>query len=972
MAVSLVIGIAAGAGAAAFTASALLIAGAFVVGAGLGKYVMDGLVPDTGGMDGSNQTIKEAAAPRPLIYGTVRTGGVIVFADTTGEENKYLHMVVAFAGHEINDYRKIFINEKLVWDDGAYQGNWNQYLDIRIHRGNETSADSVLVSRTTKWTNNHKLLDTAYIYVRLKYDAEELNSIPNISAIIEGKKVLNPATGVTAFSDNPALCIRDYLTDTKYGLGESASSIDAASLAFAVSKCDETVALDAGGNQKRYTCNGIMSSDRSRKANITNLLKCMGGQLTYSNKSYYMKPAVYVTPSSVLIDESNIVGAIKTRTKQSRRQLYNGVKGTYISAENNYTKSDYPAQISSSYAAADGDPIYMDLQLPFVTNNTQAQRLAKIALLESRQQTSVTIPCNLAALNFKAGDNVMVSNVKMGWSSKVFEVIGYQMSFSEAGQIVVNLELIETASELYDWNASDEEDFFASGELDLYDGLTTQPPTNLTATSVTNINEDGTAVERLNIDWDASADVYVERYEVEWATQNAPYETAVTDGLRFEVKPVIAGVTYYCRVRAVNNLGVKSAYVTANVTASGDDTAPAAPASLTATPQANSVVLTWTNPSDADFSHMTVRQLQSGGSWATVASVSGGKNETETFTVGNVVGGTTYSYAIRSVDYSGNVSAYVYSGTVVPLSPETRAPRASHGYVYWNYLVTNPPATPTATSYNYDTNTFGGLSQHWQMDPPSVTVFTTDRYAASYTITENAYDGTQTIVFSTPFKNFAFDGLVSFTNLSNTLADPNTTNITTIDGGLVKTGIVEADRIKIDNSTIDTGLVGGVEALKIKNLGVETIHVGDNQITVPSFVRNTPLSYLAQDNVNYTTISTLQINVTGAPVQVEAVLRIMAANTNGTIATSGVVTYDQGIQFETFNSSNQQLGIFFSYVTNLSLHNRVSSSSISSILYTPPAAAAYVKIRSQTRAQTVTNRDLFIIESTISTLEVKK
>jgi len=820
MAVSLVVGIAGAAGAAALGASALLIAGAFVVGAGLGKYVMDGMVPDTGGMDGSTQTIKEPAAPRPLIYGTVRTGGVIIFADTTGDDNKYLHMVVAFAGHEINDYRKIFVNEKLVWDDGAYQGNWNQYLDIRIHRGNETAADSVLVSRTTKWTSNHKLLDTAYIYVRLKYDAEELNSIPNISAIIEGRKVLNPATGVTAFSDNPALCIRDYLTDTKYGLGEPASSIDADSLAFAVSKCDETVALDAGGNQKRYTCNGIMSSDRSRKANINNLLKCMGGQLTYSNKFYYMKPAVYVSPSSVVIDESNIVGSIKTRTKQSRRQLYNGVKGTYISAENNYIKSDYPAQISSTYAAADGDPIYMDLQLPFVTNNTQAQRLAKIALFESRQQTSVTIPCNLAALNFKAGDNVMVSNVKMGWSFKVFEVIGYQMSFSDAGQIIVNLELIETASDIYNWNASDEKDFFASGELDLYDGSTAQPPSSLTATTSTLINEDGTAVEKLLISWGASADVYVERYEVEWATYNAPYQTAVTDGLTYEVQPIIAGATYYVRVRAVNNLGVKSSYVSANVTASGDNTAPAAITGLSKTAASNAVVLSWTNPSDADFSHVEIQQNTTGGTYGAVASVSGGRGEAATTTIGNLVGGNNYYYKIRSVDYSGNASAYVFSGVVVPLSPETRAPRNAHGYVYFKTASANPPNLPSATSYDYDSNVIGGLTSTWQQDPLTVTGGEGKYWAASYVVTESAYGGTETVAFAGPFSSFNFDGLVTFSNLNNTLAASSTV----IDGDRITTGVIDVAQVNIsgtaqNNFNIQSASSGS--RMKITNDAIE-------------------------------------------------------------------------------------------------------------------------------------------------------
>ena len=46
----------------------------------------------------------------------------------------------------------------------------------------------------------------------------------------------------------------------------------------------------------------------------------------------------------------------------------------------NYKVLDYPPQISSTYATEDGDPLFLDMPLPFVTNNIQAQRLAKIAL----------------------------------------------------------------------------------------------------------------------------------------------------------------------------------------------------------------------------------------------------------------------------------------------------------------------------------------------------------------------------------------------------------------------------------------------------------------------------------------------------------------------------------------------------------------------------------------------------------------
>ena len=60
----------------------------------------------------------------------------------------------------------------------------------------------------------------AYIYVRLEYDPEVLftNGIPNITAIVRGKKVHNPVTDVTEWTQNPALCIADYVNDSTYGL----------------------------------------------------------------------------------------------------------------------------------------------------------------------------------------------------------------------------------------------------------------------------------------------------------------------------------------------------------------------------------------------------------------------------------------------------------------------------------------------------------------------------------------------------------------------------------------------------------------------------------------------------------------------------------------------------------------------------------------------------------------------------------
>ena len=69
-----------------------------------------------------------------------------------------------------------------------------------------------------------------------------------VTAVIKGKKVYDPRTSTTAWSDNPALCcMRDYLTSGKegtnttiynYGLSEDIESVDDDLVTIAANVCD--------------------------------------------------------------------------------------------------------------------------------------------------------------------------------------------------------------------------------------------------------------------------------------------------------------------------------------------------------------------------------------------------------------------------------------------------------------------------------------------------------------------------------------------------------------------------------------------------------------------------------------------------------------------------------------------------------------------------------------------------------------
>ena len=1078
MAITLIAGIAA-AGSYAVTVgvAGFVLASAFTafaIGAGL-SLVSRALMPkpDIGTqMGGQSVTTREAAHSRKIVYGRARIGGNIVYLESTGSDNKYLWLVIAVAGHEIDAYESVWFNDEKIYNGTNFLNNWASVVNISFYKGDQTAADSALVSASnSKWTADHKLLDTAYMVLRLEHDPEKFSSgLPNISTIIRGKKVLDPSDNSTAWSQNPALCIYDYLRDTKYGLSETVANILTSSVTTAKGVCDEAITLSAGGTQPRYTIDGVVDTSNSIKANIETMIGSMAGRLVYSGGKFEVHAGEYIAPS-ITVDESQVIGEITVQTKQSRRNAFNGVKGVFLSEEDNYILADYPAQISSAYAVQDGDPIYLDMALPYTSNNIRAQRLAKLALFRSRQQEAITIPCNLSALRFKIGDNISVTNTRLGYNGKVFEVVGYAMDFTSGGQIVVNVDAIETAASIWDWQASDEEVFLGAGEVELYNGATAIAPTSISVTSDSFLSDDGTFNSKFNVTWTDADDAFTDHYVVEWKlTSSSTYFSQQTKSSPFNIVNLNSDQTYNVRVKAVNELGVSSTYINSTPTAAKDTTAPALPTSFSATAGYKSISLGWTNPSDKDFSNVEVyRATSSGGTFATVATVGGGFGANAEFLNGGLADATTFYYKFRSVDYSGNktvdengdplytaeVSAttnaaaingtdgsntapvYAYkrssstlastnkpttsqtwtfadasfgdndlgngwtgdiptgnddlyicaavasststtdevvaadwsapqvlgtkgddgtngyntavvygykrsASTVTDKPDEDRVwtfsngtwdsndlgnsftgtipsgtndlyvctavaasqsstdtvtgtsdwgspqllassgtdgaagPRNAQGFLYYSVSGSQPSA-PTATSFNFSTGDFSGLTADWSRTPPEITGADAAYWATSFTVVEATLDGSQTITFSTPFSSFAFNGLVTFSNLNDELADGTSgSEITTINGGLIKTGTMEADRIRIDGVGIDvvtsgtnkTLIIGnsGVTTVKLDNLAVTTLKIADQAVTIP-----TSTSLASSYTFNSTTASlvmTLTFTGSGAVAEV--------------------------------------------------------------------------------------------------------
>ncbi len=204
---------------------------------------------------GLTETLRQAVTERRVIYGTSRVGGTMV-ALGTGEDQKYLYIAVVLASHEVAGIDTVYFNDEPIFPDmidGSGLVTGGTYANVaRIEKMNGADAQSAntnMLAEIADWTNDHRLQGVAYLYVRLEYDRDAYpNGIPNISATVRGREISDPRDGQTKFTDNPALCVRDYLRDERYGRSVELGELEDSFFIAAANICDEMVpclAVDA-------------------------------------------------------------------------------------------------------------------------------------------------------------------------------------------------------------------------------------------------------------------------------------------------------------------------------------------------------------------------------------------------------------------------------------------------------------------------------------------------------------------------------------------------------------------------------------------------------------------------------------------------------------------------------------------------------------------------------------------------------
>jgi len=607
-----------------------------------------------------------SAADRAVIYGRSRQGGVIVYDEATGENNKYLHRIVAFAGHEVESFDEIYIDDEVATVD--VDGNvtsptrYNGKVRINLHLGSpDQEADSDLVAESFKWTAQHRLRGVAYMYIRMAFNADVFpNGIPTFTATVKGKKVYDPRTDTTAWSDNPALCIRDYLTNTTYGLGELEASIDDTYVIAAANVCDQTNTI---ASTTRYTMNGGFTTSATPYDFLNSTLTSMGGSMWYGQGKWRMKAAHWTAPVMDL-NEDDLRSSISVSTRHSRRDNFNVIKGTFRGEESNWQTTDYPEVASATYLAADNNQESVaDVDLNFTDNSIEARRLGLISLERNRQQLTVNASFGLRALELQVGDNIRLTNSRFGWANKEFEVTQWTFGLVDEFDLQVSMVLRETAESVFD-EVDDgvvyERDNTAL--LSPFDvpsvGISVEALAQVSNQKVSNI-----AVATITSGRPEAID-YV---EVEYKIASETTYSSFGQGTLGEFRVRDLDVNFYdFRARAVNTFGIKGQFeylVDIEVNAFLGD--PSDVSSLAVELSGGSLFLSWPPIPDPDLSHYEIKlnTNTTGATWGNSSTVIEKIARPATSASLPARSGT---FLIRAYDKEGNFSA---APTIVVVLP---------------------------------------------------------------------------------------------------------------------------------------------------------------------------------------------------------------------------------------------------------------------------------------------------------------
>ncbi|KGA58412.1 fibronectin type III domain protein [Proteus vulgaris] len=404
------------------------------------------------------QMLRSSSAPETVIVGKTVISGLLFFAEEEAgeqDENEKITLALALAGHPIEKIGKIWLGDDLIETFGEYTVHEVKHLwlrslkitapvvEVELHNSRE-DVDPFMLKNCPSWKEDMIGRGLAWLRVTLTFDQEKFPyGLPNVKCEVWGKHLFDPRTGQTEWSNNGALVILDYY---RHYLKVPDTDIDFDSFKQAADLCDEKVSLPEGGFESRYTLNGAYDLNESPSSVLEAMHKCINAEPTFTAGKHGIQIGAYYGPAIKTITESQLIGTVTCTPETGLKDATNAVYGTFIDAEQLYTKTDFTPVIVDEWVKEDGLEIRENIDYRFVTSPYQAQRLARQYLRKKKAGRRIQLTMNLDGYAYRPGEVVLLALPSLGISGLEFRIA--EWSFHALDGVALTLE--EDGAYLYE------------------------------------------------------------------------------------------------------------------------------------------------------------------------------------------------------------------------------------------------------------------------------------------------------------------------------------------------------------------------------------------------------------------------------------------------------------------------------------------------------------------------------------------
>ncbi|MDR5611513.1 MAG: DUF1983 domain-containing protein [Arsenophonus sp.] len=409
---------------------ALMAAGLAVQTAG--SLLFQDKMPSGGYRDQAErkQILRSSTASETVVVGKTVCSGLLFFAEEEkGEQdkNEKLFLAITLAGHKISRIGQIWLNDDTI-------DSFGDKADYELHN-DRNLADPYLLKNAPSWKNDMIGRGLAWIRLTLCYDAEKYPyGVPNVKVEVWGKELFDPRSNRTTWSNNGALVILDYYRSY---LNVPDSDIDFNAFKIAADLCDESVITPEGKSEPRYTLNGAYELSESPASILEHMHRCIGAEPTYLAGKHGILMWAYHGPATRKIEPHQIIDTVSITPELPLSEATNAIYGTFVDAEQKYTKTDFSPIVMDKWVEEDGLEIKENIDYRFVSSPYQAQRLANLYLRKKRAGRRVQLTLNLDGYAYRPGDVVLLDLPNLCIKSLEFRVAEWKFHPQEGVEILL-------------------------------------------------------------------------------------------------------------------------------------------------------------------------------------------------------------------------------------------------------------------------------------------------------------------------------------------------------------------------------------------------------------------------------------------------------------------------------------------------------------------------------------------------------